>query len=107
MISTPGIGWDCWSRVRNWSAGGQLEQPSEVKSSTTTGIRDSAAAAAARIAMIVSVRMFVCCAARGETFVCWNSTPCETVWRLPALYDCTNHRQSFGGLVHGFSLTQA
>src|ERR1700681_2092577 len=47
MISAPGMG--CWSsRVASKaSAGGQLEQPSEVKSSTTTGEREDWSLAAA------------------------------------------------------------
>src|SRR3954453_21477801 len=37
MISTPGTGCSCASLLSSASAGGQLEQPSDVKSSTTTG----------------------------------------------------------------------
>src|SRR3954471_14468313 len=37
MISTPGTGCSCASLLSSASAGGQLEQPSDVKRSTTTG----------------------------------------------------------------------
>src|SRR5579859_8109178 len=43
MISTPATGCSLRSFVSNASAGGQLEHPSDVKSSTTTGTRAGAA----------------------------------------------------------------
>src|SRR5690348_15833451 len=52
--------------MRNSSAGGQLEQPSEVKSSTTTGTRDCAWAAIARMATSRSLPMGVRCGGEGE-----------------------------------------
>ncbi len=41
--SAAGTGWSLSRRARRASAGGQLEQPSEVKSSTRTGVRVLAA----------------------------------------------------------------
>src|SRR5437879_2580288 len=39
MTSAPATGWVFSSRAISASAGGQLEQPSEVNSSTSTGVR--------------------------------------------------------------------
>src|SRR5215510_12348369 len=44
MISAPSTGCSATRRPSNLSAGGQLEQPSEVNSSTSTGTRSEAAA---------------------------------------------------------------
>src|SRR5271165_2017843 len=44
MISTPGTGCCASSFCSNASAGGHEEQPSEVKSSTTTGLRPASTA---------------------------------------------------------------
>ena len=38
-MSAPSMGWSLSSLARRASAGGQLEHPSEVKSSTRTGLR--------------------------------------------------------------------
>jgi hypothetical protein len=38
MISAPGTGWVFSSRAITSSAGGQLEQPSDVNNSTSTGV---------------------------------------------------------------------
>src|SRR3989442_1212411 len=46
MISAPPMGWSVSSLLSNASAGGQVEQPSEVNSSTTTGVRSTCASAA-------------------------------------------------------------
>src|SRR5712692_658535 len=45
MISAPAMGWSVSSLLNNASAGGQVEQPSEVNSSTTTGVRSTCASA--------------------------------------------------------------
>src|SRR5436853_5409144 len=42
-MSAPETGWPASSLANSWSAGGQLEHPSEVKSSTMTGARSTAA----------------------------------------------------------------
>src|SRR3954471_4465463 len=52
MISTPGTGCSCASLLSSASAGGQLEQPSDVKSSTTTGTRADGAGVDCAAAMI-------------------------------------------------------
>src|SRR4249920_1566891 len=41
MISAPAMGWREASLPRRMSAGGQVEQPSEVNSSTRTGVRSA------------------------------------------------------------------
>src|SRR5215207_1381416 len=45
MTSAPSTGCVASRRASSASAGGQLEQPSEVKSSTTTALREAAGAA--------------------------------------------------------------
>src|SRR6266702_4075543 len=53
------MGCDCCKRLNSRSAGGQLEQPSDVNSSTSTGVRgDSAIAIAADIIIIHQVRIY-------------------------------------------------
>src|ERR1700691_1254735 len=55
MICAPATGWVCSRRASKRSAGGQLEQPSEVKSSTTTGLAPGAV--------------------RGSTWASWPAAP--------------------------------
>src|SRR5262252_4159368 len=53
MTCTPGIG-SLPSRLRSASAGGQLEQPSDVKSSTTTGTRSEGPCATRPVAAMTA-----------------------------------------------------
>src|SRR5580693_8853873 len=46
MTSAPATGCCCCNCCSNASAGGQLEQPSEVNNSTTTGLRPASTAEA-------------------------------------------------------------
>src|SRR5437667_1093859 len=59
MICAPATGWARSRRDSSVSAGGQLEQPSLVKSSTITGTRLSSAWAASRKNAAKSVACFI------------------------------------------------
>src|SRR5258708_16902854 len=62
------MGCDCCQRLNSRSAGGQLEQPSDVNNSTSTGVRgDSAVAIAADIIIIHQVRIYDSCTGRKKT----------------------------------------
>src|SRR5260221_2199703 len=62
------MGCDCCKWLKRRSAGGQLEQPSDVNNSTSTGVRgDSAVAIAADIIIIHQVRIYDSCTGRKKT----------------------------------------
>src|SRR5215813_1116698 len=68
MTSTPAMGCDCCKWLNSRSAGGQLEQPSDVNNSTSTGVRGaSAVAIAADIIIIHQVRIYDSCIRRAKT----------------------------------------
>src|SRR5579863_6934155 len=85
MISAPAIGWRDASLLRRVSAGGQVEQPSEVNSSTRTGVRsvwagaDCGAAARGGFAAEV-VNRIVAKARRGSVFFIFVTPLKDSRW---------------------------